>query len=60
MFTENSHGASCMLKTPKINIYSKLDLSKPKQVLMIKPKGKLVNKERVVTKGKSKVGSSNK
>ncbi|KAI3692836.1 hypothetical protein L6452_32660 [Arctium lappa] len=49
-----------MLKTAERNMKSKLDLSKPKQVLMVKPKGGINKKKRVVTKGKRKVGSSNK
>ncbi|KAI3672479.1 hypothetical protein L6452_38568 [Arctium lappa] len=49
-----------MLKTAERNMKSKLDLSKPKQVLMIKPKGGINKKKGVVTKGNRKVGSSNK
>ncbi|KAJ9547812.1 hypothetical protein OSB04_020355 [Centaurea solstitialis] len=49
-----------MLKTTERNMNSKLDSSKSKQVLMIKPKSGVVKKKRAVTKGKAKVGSSNK
>ena len=49
-----------MLKTIERNINSKLDSSKSEQVLMIRPKSGIAKKKRAVTKGKAKVGSSNK
>ncbi|XP_024964657.1 uncharacterized protein LOC112504934, partial [Cynara cardunculus var. scolymus] len=49
-----------MLKTAERSINSISEVSKPKQVLMIKPKSVIAKKKRVVPKGKTKVGSSNK